>query len=200
MKVILVEQVDKLGTVGDTVNVKSGYARNYLIPNSLALRATESNVKYYESQKDELIKKHNEKKAEAKKVFDQINEAAVNVIRMSSDEGKLYGSVTTKDIADALTNKYNTEFKKSSIIMGNAIRETGIFPVKVRVHPEYMAVITLCIGQNDAAIKKMIQAEKAKIEAENAVSEASSSSNDSDLEDVVETPDAVNESVEDSKE
>ena len=199
MKVILVEQVDKLGTVGDTVNVKSGYARNYLIPNSLALRATESNVKYYESQKDELIKKHNEKKAEAKKVFDQINEAAVNVIRMSSDEGKLYGSVTTKDIADALTSKYNTEFK-SSIIMGNAIRETGIFPVKVRVHPEYMAVITLCIGQNDAAIKKMLQAEKAKIEAENAKSEASSSSNDANVEDVVETPDAVTESVEDSKE
>mgnify|MGYP005630564557 CR=1 FL=1 len=171
MKIILVEQVDKLGTVGDTVNVKSGYARNYLLPNELALRATKDNIEYFLAQKDVLVKKNDEKKVEAKKIFDKINEVAVNVIRMASDEGKLYGSVSTKDIAIALTNKYKTEFKKSSIIMGNTIREVGIYPVKVRVHPEYMAIITLCIGQNEAAIKQLIASEAAKVAAKTSESE-----------------------------
>ena len=180
MKVILIEQVDKLGTVGDTVNVKSGYARNYLLPNELALRATKQNTEYFESQKSELLKKNDAKKASAKKVFDQIDSFPVNVIRMSSDEGKMYGSVTTKDVAEALTAKYGSEFKKSSIIMGNAVREVGIYDVKVRVHPEYTAVISLCIGQSEAAIKKMITAAKA---AESKVAEdVQTESVDSDTE------------------
>jgi large subunit ribosomal protein L9 len=184
MKVILIEQVDKLGTVGDTVNVKSGYARNYLLPNELALRATKQNTEYFESQKSELLKKNEAKKAAAKKVFDQIDGFPVNVIRMSSDEGKLYGSVTTKDVAEALTSKYGSEFKKSSIIMGNAVREVGVYDVKVRVHPEYTAVISLCIGQSDAAIKKMITAAKAaeakaveEVQAEAVDTEVDSDSN-----------------------
>jgi large subunit ribosomal protein L9 len=173
MKVILIEQVDKLGTVGDTVNVKSGYARNYLLPNSLALRATKQNTEYFETQKAELVKKNETKKAEAKKIFDQINGFPVNVIRMSSDEGKLYGSVTTKDVAEALTAKYANEFKKSSIIMGNAVREIGIYDVKVRVHPEYNAVISLCIGQSDAAIKKMLSDQKSVSLEKSKTSDAS---------------------------
>ncbi|MBT4922326.1 MAG: 50S ribosomal protein L9 [Rickettsiales bacterium] len=166
MKIILIEQVDKLGTVGDTVNVKSGYARNYLLPHELALRATKDNIAFFAVQKDILIKKNDVKKAEAKKVFDKINEVSVNVIRMASDEGKLFGSVSTKDVAAALTEKYQTEFKKSAVIMGNAIREAGIYPIKVRVHPEYIAVITLCIAQNEAAIKQLIARDKAKAEAD----------------------------------
>jgi len=184
MKVILIEQVDKLGTVGDTVNVKSGYARNYLLPNELALRATKQNTELFESQKAELLKKNDAKKAAAKKVFDQIDSFPVNIIRMSSDEGKLYGSVTTKDVAEALTSKYGNEFKKSSIILGNAVREVGIYDVKVRVHPEYTAIISLCIGQSDTAIKKMITAAKAaeaqaaeEVQAETTEAVAESDSN-----------------------
>ena len=156
----MTEQIAKLGTVGDKVKVKSGYARNYLFPNKLALRATKENLAYFESQKAELIKKNDAKKSDAKKIFEKINEVTCNIIQMASDEGKLYGSVMTKDVAESLVKKFKIDIKKSMVIMDKAIREVGIYPVKIRVHPEYLAVVNICIAQSDAAAKALISSAK----------------------------------------
>ena len=116
MEVILIEKINKLGDVGDQVVVKNGFARNYLIPQEKALRATQENKSYFEKQKKEILAKNDKIKAEAKKIFDKINNKAVVIISNASDEGRLYGSVLPKDIANKITEVFKTDIKKRQII------------------------------------------------------------------------------------
>src|SRR5690606_22225 len=102
-QVILLEKVDHLGAMGDVVSVKPGYARNYLLPQSKALRATQENIAYFEAQKSALEKANNEKKAVAEKSAKKIEGVKIAIIRQASEGGQLYGSVTSRDIAEAVS-------------------------------------------------------------------------------------------------
>jgi large subunit ribosomal protein L9 len=153
MKIILTEKIEKLGDIGDQVSVKNGYARNYLIPQEKALIASEENQKIFEEQKKVILAKNEEIKKEAKKIFDKINNKNVLVIVQASDEGRLYGSVMPKDIAEKISAAFSTEIKKSQIILATAIREIGIYSIKVRIHADFLAEVNINIARSESEAK-----------------------------------------------
>ena len=153
MKIILTEKIEKLGDVGDQVSVKNGYARNYLIPQEKALIASEENQKIFEEQKKVILAKNEEIKKEAKKIFDKINNKNVLIIVQASDEGRLYGSVMPKDVAEKISAAFSVEIKKSQIILATAIREIGIYSIKVRIHADFLAEVNVNIARSEAEAK-----------------------------------------------
>lgn len=173
MEVILLEQVEKLGKVGDIVNVRSGFARNFLIPNKKALRATTENKAYYESEKENLIARNDKIREEAKKLYDLINNKVVFIIRHSSEEGKLYGSVMPKDIAEAVSSFFKNKVEKRYIVLENPIREIGLYPVKVRLHPEFLATVVINVARSVEEAKANAQRKKDEEQAKLEASQAS---------------------------
>lgn len=147
-QVILLERVENLGSMGDVVTVKPGYARNYLLPQAKALRATKENVAYFEAQKASLQKANAEKKAEAEKLAKQIDGAKVVIIRQASEGGQLYGSVSARDIAESLTNDTKVSVGRSQVIVNTAYKTIGLFPVDVVLHPEVKVKITLNVARS----------------------------------------------------
>src|SRR5690554_5741906 len=135
MQVILLERVARLGQMGDVVNVKQGFARNFLLPQGKALRASEANIKAFEAQKVQLEANNAETKAEAQKVADKLDGETFVVIRSASDAGALYGSVTTRDAADAATEAGFTLDRKQ-VVLGAPIKDLGLHDVVVVLHPE----------------------------------------------------------------
>ena len=177
MQVILLERVAKLGQMGEVVNVKHGFARNYLLPQGKALRASEANMKAFEERKVQLEARNAETKAEAQKVADKLDGQTFVVIRSASDAGSLYGAVTTRDAADAATEAGFTVDRKQ-IVLGQPIKELGLHNVQIVLHPEVEATITLNIARTneEAEIQaqgKSIQdiAAEADAEAEFEISE-----------------------------
>lgn len=160
MEIILIEKIEKLGNVGDQVLVKNGFARNYLIPTNKALRATPENKEYFEKKKEEIIAKNTKISAEAKKIFDKINNKSIVIICHASDEGRLYGSIIPKDIATKITENFKTEIKKSQIILATAIREIGIIEVKVRIHADYIASVKINIARSQEEAQENIKSRK----------------------------------------
>ena len=151
MKVILLERVAKLGQMGDVVNVKDGHGRNFLLPQGKALRATESNIKQFESRKVQLETTNLETRAEAQASAEKLNGQSFVVIRSASDAGALYGSVTARDAADAATAGGFT-VARGQIVLDRPIKELGLHPVSVVLHPEVTAKITLNVARsNDEA-------------------------------------------------
>ena len=147
MQVILLERVAKLGQMGEVVKVKEGYARNFLLPQGKALRASEANIKAFEAQKVQLEANNAETKAEAQKVADKLDGETFVVIRSASDAGALYGSVTTRDAADAATEAGFTLDRKQ-VVLGAPIKDLGLHDVVVVLHPEVEATITLTIARS----------------------------------------------------
>ncbi len=147
MQVILLERVAKLGQMGEVVKVKEGYARNFLLPQGKALRASEANIKAFEAQKVQLEANNAETKAEAQKVADKLDGETFVVIRSASDAGALYGSVTTRDAADAATEAGFTLDRKQ-VVLGAPIKDLGLHDVVVVLHPEVEATITLNIARS----------------------------------------------------
>ncbi|MFV9875389.1 MAG: 50S ribosomal protein L9 [Rickettsiales endosymbiont of Dermacentor nuttalli] len=135
MEVILLEKVKKLGSVGDTVKVKGGYARNFLLPRNKALRATDANKALFEQQRIEIEQKNISNKQAAESVASQIQNLELEILRQSSDDGKLFGSVTAKDIANAFKEK-NIEVTKHHVIINTAIKFIGTYTIIIRLHPE----------------------------------------------------------------
>ena len=151
MKVILLERVAKLGQMGDVVNVKDGHGRNFLLPQGKALRATDSNIKQFESRKVQLEATNLETRAEAQASAEKLNGQSFVVIRSASDAGALYGSVTARDVADAATAGGFT-VARGQIVLDRPIKELGLHPVSVVLHPEVTAKITLNVARsNDEA-------------------------------------------------
>ena len=153
MEIILLEHVDKLGKMGDKVNVKNGYARNYLLPQKKALRATEANVAYFEKQKAEL-EAHNKKlleaataKAEALKGFSAM------LIRQAAETGQLYGSVTIRDIASAM-KEAGVNVERRYINLERPIKDLGVYQVKLSLHPEVSQTILVNVARTDDEAKK----------------------------------------------
>lgn len=147
MQVILLERVAKLGQMGEVVKVKEGYARNFLLPQGKALRASDANIKAFEAQKVQLEANNAETKAEAQKVADKLDGETFVVIRSASDAGALYGSVTTRDAADAATEAGFTLDRKQ-VVLGAPIKELGLHDVVVVLHPEVEATITLNVARS----------------------------------------------------
>lgn len=147
MQVILLERVAKLGQMGEVVNVKHGYARNFLLPQGKALRASDANIAAFEERKIQLEARNAESKAEAQKVADKLDGQTFVVIRSASDSGALYGSVSTRDAADAATEAgYSVDRKQ--LVLGQPIKNLGLHDVTVVLHPEVEAVISLNVARS----------------------------------------------------
>ncbi|MCI5085920.1 MAG: 50S ribosomal protein L9 [Rhodovulum sp.] len=197
MDIILLERVAKLGQMGDVVSVKEGYARNFLLPQGKALRANEVNVKAFEDQKAQLEARNLETKKEAEDLAAKLDGQQFIVIRSASDSGALYGSVSTRDAAEAATEA-GFSVDRKQVILTAPIKELGLHAVTVRLHPEVDASIELNVARSTEeaelqASGKSIQelAAEAEAEAEFEIAElfddiGSAASDDDDLADAVE--------------
>ncbi len=170
MQVILLERVAKLGQMGDVVDVKPGYARNFLLPQGKALNANEGNIARFEAQKAQLEATNLETKKEAEALAEKLNGQQFIVIRSASDAGALYGSVTTRDAAEAATADGFTVDRKQVALVA-PIKELGLHEVEVKLHPEVSAKIALNVARSTEeaelqASGKSIQELAAEAEAE----------------------------------
>ena len=147
MQIILMERVAKLGQMGDVVNVKQGYARNFLIPTGKALRASAVNITSFEAQKAQLEARNLETKAEADSLASKLDGQRFVVIRSASDAGSLYGSVTTRDAADAAIEAGFSIDKKQAKLLA-PIKELGLHALIIRLHPEVSANIELNVARS----------------------------------------------------
>jgi len=152
MKVILLERVEKLGQMGDVVEVKSGYARNFLLPSEKALRATNENKAFFETQKKVLEADNLKHKKEAEVLAKKIEGVTIAIIRQASEAGSLYGSVTSRDIASGLEEK-DFKINRKQVILDCNYKLLGLYPVKVTLHPEVSVEITLNIARSIAEAK-----------------------------------------------
>ncbi len=147
MQVILLERVAKLGQMGEVVTVRDGYARNFLLPQKKALWASEANIKAFESQKSQLEARNLETKKEADKLAETLDGQRLVVIRAASDGGSLYGSVTTRDAADA-ANEAGFSLDRKQINMPQPIKELGLHTLMVSLHPEVEVEIVLNVARS----------------------------------------------------
>ena len=148
MEIILLERIEKLGTIGDVVNVKDGYARNFLLPNKKALRANEANRKVFEANRERLEAENAARRDEAAKSGSNVDGTELVLIRASSNSGQLYGSVNVRDIADALKDK-GFDINKSQIILERPIKTLGVFDVRVALHPEVHVNVKANVARSD---------------------------------------------------
>ena len=147
MHVILLERIARLGQMGDVVRVKDGYARNFLLPQGKALRATEANLKRFETDRAQLEVRNLEARAEAEKVARKLDGQSFTVIRSASDGGALYGSVTTRDIAESATAG-GFSLDRRQVVLDHPIKDLGLHPVAVVLHPEVEATIHVNVARS----------------------------------------------------
>ncbi len=152
MKIVLLERVSKLGQMGDIVDVKSGYARNFLLPNKMGLRATEANIQIFEGRKAELETKNLENKASAEKVKVKLEGKYFILIRSASDAGVLYGSVSSKDITTAAVSE-GVKISKSQVVLEKPIKELGVHKISISLHPEVYAEIFINVARTTEEAK-----------------------------------------------
>ena len=168
VQLVLLERVSKLGSMGDIVNVKPGYARNYLLPQKKALRASEDNIRKFEADRKELEAKNLETKKEAEKIKAKIDGSSYIIIRSASDSGSLYGSVTNKDAETAMKSD-GLLVDKKQIVLSKPIKELGLHDLTINLHPEVIAKIEINVARSneEAEIQKSGKTiQDAKMEAE----------------------------------
>ncbi|MBT3400880.1 MAG: 50S ribosomal protein L9, partial [Rhodospirillaceae bacterium] len=146
--VILLERIEKLGQMGDVVTVKSGYARNFLLPQKKALRATDGNRVQFESQRTQLEAENLKRREEASTVASKIEELDVTLIRQAGDNGQLYGSVSARDIADIVTETGVT-IGRGQVLLDRAIKELGLHPIRISLHPEVSVELSVNIARTE---------------------------------------------------
>lgn len=180
IEVILLEKIERLGVMGDKVKVRPGFARNFLLPQQKALRATKSNVELFETQRAELESKNVAKRAEAEKLAETMSDLKVVIIRQASEMGMLYGSVTARDIAEAAKEDGKT-IDRLMVQIDTPIKTLGLYTVKVKLHPEVAVSVTVNVARSAEEAVAQVQkgmdlkkaAEKeAKEEAERAMLES----------------------------
>jgi large subunit ribosomal protein L9 len=147
MNVILLEKVGKMGNVGDQVSVRAGYARNFLFPFAKAVPATKENVAEFEQRKAELIKAAQERQAAAQARADKLSGLSITIGANAGDEGKLFGSIGTRDIAEAITAAGQSVEKREVLLPEGALRETGEYTITLDLGSEVTAEITLLVTQ-----------------------------------------------------
>ncbi|MFN3389790.1 MAG: 50S ribosomal protein L9 [Allosphingosinicella sp.] len=147
MEVILLERIEKLGAIGDVVTVKNGYARNFLLPNGKALRANEANRKVFEANRERIEAQNAERRAAAEKESKGIDGASIQLIRQASNVGQLYGSVTARDLAEALEAQGH-KVAKNQIVLDKPIKTLGLQDVKVALHPEVSVTVRVNVARS----------------------------------------------------
>ncbi|MGK9167019.1 50S ribosomal protein L9 [Inquilinus limosus] len=147
MEIILLERVEKLGQIGDVVKVKPGFARNYLLPQKKALRATKANLAVFEKQRAQIEANNLKAKGEAEKVAARMDDVYIVVIRQAGDTGQLYGSVTARDIAEALTADGYT-VSRGQVAIEHPIKTLGLEKVRIRLHPEVSVIVTVNVARS----------------------------------------------------
>jgi len=147
MEIILLERVENLGAIGDVVRVRDGYARNFLLPNQKALRATEANKKKFEVQRAEIEARNAAARAVAEQNVSGIDGKIYALIRQAGEAGQLYGSVSARDVADVIAAE-GADIPRSAIVLDKPIKNIGLHPVKVRLHAEVTATITVNVARS----------------------------------------------------
>src|SRR5690606_9362689 len=149
VEVILLERIENLGQMGDVVKVRPGFARNFLLPKQKALRANKANRELFESQRAQLEAENLKQRQEAEKVAGKIEGLQVTVIRQAGDNGQLYGSVSSRDISDAVTVGGAT-IGRNQVILERPIKLLGLHPIRVRLHPEVSVTVTVNVARSEA--------------------------------------------------
>ena len=147
MQVILLERVGKLGQMGDVVTVRDGHARNYLLPQGKALRATKENIARFERERAQIEARNLELRKEAEAVAEKLDGQSYIAIRQSSDTGQLYGSVSTRDIAD-LVSEAGASINRSQVLLDRPIKTLGLHDVRIQLHPEVDVHVTLNVARS----------------------------------------------------
>jgi large subunit ribosomal protein L9 len=147
IEVILLERIESLGQMGEVVRVRPGFARNFLLPKKKALRATKANLTYFETQRTQLEAANLQRRSEAEKVAGKVDGLAVVVIRQAGESGQLYGSVTARDIADAVHGGGVT-VERQQIVLDRPIKALGLHKLRVRLHPEVSVGITVNVARS----------------------------------------------------
>jgi large subunit ribosomal protein L9 len=147
MKVVLLERVENLGTIGDVVGVKDGFARNFLLPRHKALRATAANLKVFEAQKEQIVARNNATKAAAEKSASELDGTTYVIIRQAGDSGQLYGSVNARDVADAVAEA-GGKVERNQIVLNTPIKTLGLHVITVRLHAEVSLTLTVNVARS----------------------------------------------------
>ena len=168
MEVILLERVAKLGQMGDTVRVKDGYARNFLLPGNKALRATEANKKRFEGQKAQLETRNLAARSEAEKVAERLEGKSATIIRQAGETGYLYGSVSTRDIAEALT-KEGFSPNRNQVVLRAPIKTLGLHALPIQLHPEVEVTVTINVARSPEEAERQARGEEVNVVEENSM-------------------------------
>ncbi len=156
MKVILTEKITRLGNIGDTVEVKTGFARNFLLPNNKALRWSRENVALFEAQKAELQARHENARKAAEAKVDAVKNAKMYMIRQAGDTGQLYGSVSSRDIARTLKEIAGVDISSAQVMLGAPIKSVGAFDTKIALHPDVIVPIKVYVARTNDEIEALV--------------------------------------------
>ncbi|MEI5677459.1 MULTISPECIES: 50S ribosomal protein L9 [unclassified Mesorhizobium] len=159
MQVILLERISRLGQMGDTVKVKDGFARNFLLPQGKALRANETNKNKFEGQRAQLEARNLERKSEAQEIADRLDGKTFTVVRSAGETGQLYGSVSTRDISDIVTAE-GFSVNRNQVELNQPIKTIGLTNVAIALHPEVEVTITLNIARTADEAERQAAGEK----------------------------------------
>lgn len=177
MDVILLQRIGKLGQMGDQVTVRDGYARNYLLPKKMALRATKENRAYFETQRAQLEASNLERKTEAEAVAEKLDGQSFVVIRSAGDTGQLYGSVSTRDIASVVTEGGFT-LDRNQVVLDRPIKTLGLHELAVSLHPEVTTKITLNVARSEDEAERQARGEDVTVVQEEELELETYSEND----------------------
>jgi large subunit ribosomal protein L9 len=174
MQVILLERVESLGAIGDEVKVRDGFARNFLLPQKKALRATDDNRKLFEARRAEIEARNAEQKAAAEKASGKIDGSSYILIRSAGEAGQLYGSVSSRDVAEEIL-KSGAKIERSAVVLDKPIKTVGVYDVRVRLHAEVYANVKINVARSADEAERQAKGENvitAAAEADRADAEA----------------------------
>ena len=156
MKVILTEKITKLGNIGDTVDVRTGFARNYLLPLGKAMRWSRENVALFEAKKAELQARQDAARKSAESNVDAVKNAKLYMIRQAGDTGQLYGSVSTRDVARMLRDVANVAIESAQVMLGAPIKSVGVFDTQIALHPDVIVPVKIYVAQSQDEIDALV--------------------------------------------
>lgn len=168
MQVILLERIGRLGQMGDVVNVRDGYARNFLLPQKKALRATADNLKQFESQRAQLEATNLEQKKEAEAVAEKLGGQVFAAIRSAGDTGQLYGSVSTRDLAEVVTEGGFT-IDRNQVVLERPIKTLGLHEVTISLHPEVQVKVTINVARTADEAERQARGEDVTVIKDEAI-------------------------------
>ncbi|EJF81616.1 RRP-L9 [Candidatus Bartonella washoeensis] len=158
MDIILLERVPRLGQMGDIVSVKDGYARNFLLPQGKALRANEANKKHFETQRAQLEARNLERKSEAQKIAEKLDGQSFIVVRSAGETGQLYGSVSTRDISEIITNE-GFSISRNQIELNHPIKTIGLHTITLSLHPEVQISVIINVARSVSEAQRQAEGE-----------------------------------------